>query len=67
MGFGCFDFAYDAFSEQLKAAKMSKFHNFWSRIHDFTPQPNSWHFLPQVRGRHTLITSRLVAEARAVA
>eukprot|EP00854_Cymbomonas_tetramitiformis_P009976 gene9976-11812_t len=46
MRFGCMDFHYNGMEEQMAAAQLSKFTNYWSYIHDFTPDPNNWSFLP---------------------
>eukprot|EP00892_Ulva_mutabilis_P008226 jgi/Ulvmu1/5776/UM025_0030.1 len=37
--FACWDTAHAALPAQLTAAGLSPFHNFWSRVYDFTPAP----------------------------
>ncbi|KAK9814769.1 hypothetical protein WJX72_011217 [[Myrmecia] bisecta] len=47
MGLGCYDYNYKGLTDHLQAVQMSIWHNFWSRIHDFTPDAANWHFLPE--------------------
>mmetsp|Transcript_20303 Transcript_20303/g.24280 ORF Transcript_20303/g.24280 Transcript_20303/m.24280 type:complete len:355 (+) Transcript_20303:273-1337(+) len=44
--FGCLEYHYDALESQMTATQFSKYTNFWSYIHDFTPAPKNWTFLP---------------------
>eukprot|EP00899_Mesostigma_viride_P001424 jgi/Mesvir1/11282/Mv01076-RA.1 len=51
MRFGCFDVNYRGIQEHLDLVKMSRWRNHWSYIHDFTPKPRNYEFLPPVRQR----------------
>ena len=52
--FACWATAHAALPAQLAAAGLSPFHNFWSRVYDFTPSGEGrshWDFAPAEDGR----------------
>eukprot|EP00798_Chlamydomonas_sp_ICE-L_P000461 gene461-1867_t len=66
IGFSCFNFNYEALPAQMKAAKLSVFHNFWSHIYDFTTQIGNWHITDHKAGavESLLFASGIPEEAK---
>ena len=46
MRFGCWDFHYDGLKDQMDAAGISVYQNFWSHIYNFNPDSATWSLLP---------------------
>ena len=54
---GCWDLDYNGLSAHLSAALMTPFANHWSYVHDFTPRPGNWTFLPEGMSTLEMLTT----------